>query len=64
MLCVVNLSRGVWWCEQLAVAGAHECGLMDGEKPRVAAAFSPDALTVAGLLVAEMMRCPRDDGIP
>ena len=37
--------------------GAYEAGLMDGEKPKAGGAFSPDALTAAALMAAEMMRC-------
>lgn len=42
---------------QLAVRGAHERGILDGEKPKALAAFSPDALTCAALMATEMMRC-------
>lgn len=42
---------------QLAVRGAHERGILDGEKPKALAAFSPDALTCAALMAKEMMRC-------
>ena len=42
---------------QLAVRGAHECGILDGEKPKALAAFSPNALACAALMATEMMRC-------
>lgn len=42
---------------QLAVRGAHERGILDGEKPKALGAFSPDALTCAAFMATEMMRC-------
>lgn len=42
--------------QQFAVEAAHEQGLSTGEKAKVVAAFSPDALIAAGLFSAKVLR--------
>lgn len=50
--------------QQFAVEAAHEQGTSTGEKSKVVAAFSPDALTVAGLFSAEVLRTSLKAAMP